>query len=301
MKEKVCLVTGANSGIGKEVVRGLAIEGCTVVMACRDEIKGIPVKDELIQATGNPNIFLLRCDVSSQRSIRVFHQTFLSQFDRLDVLVHNAAMLPGLRLLSPEQVEMQFATNYLGPFLLTGLFLDLMLKTGDARIINLGSRKHFKGRIDFSQLPVISKGRYTLGAAYAQSKLALLLFTYQLARLTKDTSLAVNCINPGKVNTGFGEKYTQGSIRVGWKLVKRFLKSPAVAARPILDLALSPEYAGVTGKYFEMEKPAKSSKDSYDEELEKRLWKSSEQWTGYPYDAFLANSKPSKGSIPVHV
>ena len=277
MKGKTCLVTGANSGIGKYTSIGLAELGANVVMVCRDSERGRAARDEIILATGNEAIDLLIADLSLSKSIHQLADTVLSRYERLDVLVNNAGAYIGRRTLTPEGLETTFALNHLGYFLLTNLVLDLLKSSAPARIVNVASSAHQRSRIDFDDL--MGERSYAAFRAYGQSKLANIMFTYELARKLEGTGVTVNCLHPGVVATNFAQR--DGGM-VGF-LVKTFsflLRRPAKGAETAVYLASSADVDGVSGRYFIDKKEVRSSAVSYDESAARRLWQVSEELTG---------------------
>ena len=277
MKGKICLVTGANSGIGKFTAIGLANLGATVVMVCRNDERGRAAREEIVSSTGNESIDLLIADLSLSRSIRQLADDFLSKYERLDVLVNNAGAYIGGRTLTEEGLETTFALNHLGYFLLTNLLLDLLKSSAPARIVNVASEAHRRSRIEFDDL--MGERSYKGFRAYGQSKLANILFTYELARRLDGTNVTVNCLHPGVVATNFAHR--DGGM-VGF-LVKTFsflLRRPAKGAETAVYLASSADVDGVSGRYFVDKKEVRSSAVSYDESAARRLWQVSEERTG---------------------
>ena len=199
MTGKVCIVTGANAGIGKETALGLAKLDATVVMLCRDRDRGETAQSEIKERSGNDKVKLMLCDLGSQKSIAQFASEFKQHHDRLDVLVNNAGVLMRERSLNEEGVESTFAINHLGYFLVTNVLLDVLKRGATARIVNVASAAHRYGKIDIGGWVI---GRdYSAFSAYANSKLANVLFTYELARRLEGTGVTANCLHPGAVGT----------------------------------------------------------------------------------------------------
>ena len=271
---KVCLVTGANSGIGRSAAHALAQMNATVVMVCRDRRRSEPVLDEIKAATGNQNVELMICDLSSQTDLRRFAGEFIKTHNRLDVLLNNAGIVVRKRSLTEDGIESTFAVNHLGYFLLTNLLLDLLKKSAPARIVNVSSATHAYGKVDFDDLQ--SEKKYGGFAAYANSKLANVLFTYELARRLEGTGVTANCLHPGPVATGLFRNLPK-PIEA---LIKLVTISPDKGAETSVYVASSPEVEGVTGKYFAKKRERKTSKESYNEEAAHRLWEVSEKMTG---------------------
>jgi NAD(P)-dependent dehydrogenase (short-subunit alcohol dehydrogenase family) len=274
MTGKVCVVTGANAGIGKETAIGIAKLDATVVMVCRDADRAEKALREIKQKSGNDRVTLMICDLSSQKSIRRFVDEFKQQHDRLDVLVNNAGVFLRQRSLTEDGIESTFAINHLGYFLVTNLLLDLMKKSPRSRIVNVASTAHRYAKLDVNAW--VSAREYSAFAAYANSKLANVLFTYELARRLEGTDVTANCLHPGAVASNLF-RGLPGFLEA---LIKLVTISPERGARTSIYLACSPEVEGITGKYFARRRPEKSSEASYDLEAACRLWEVSEQLTG---------------------
>jgi NAD(P)-dependent dehydrogenase (short-subunit alcohol dehydrogenase family) len=273
---KVCLVTGANSGIGRSTAHALAGMNATLVMVCRDRGRAEPVRNEIKAATGNQSIELIICDLSSQSDIRRFAAEFLNAHDRLDVLINNAGLVTRQRSLTEDGIESTFAVNHLGYFLLTNLLLDLLTRSAPSRIVNVSSAAHAYGKIDFDDLQ--GEKKYGGFAAYANSKLANILFTYELARRLDGTNVTVNCLHPGPVATSLFRNLPK-PIEA---LIKAVTISPARGAETSVYLASSPAVEGVTGRYLARKRERQTSKESYNEETARRLWEVSEELTALP-------------------
>ncbi|WP_420642290.1 SDR family oxidoreductase [Candidatus Leptofilum sp.] len=273
---KVCLVTGANSGLGKVTASELAKMGATVVMAARSQERGEPALADVRQSSGNSNVHLVLADLSSLTGTRQLAEQFKAEYGRLDILVNNAGAIFKDRQLSADGYEMTFALNHLSYFLLTNLLLDQLKASAPARIVNVSSGAHVGGTINFDDLMMAKK--YRSFAAYSQSKLANVLFTYELVRRLEGSGVTANALHPGGVATGFGS----GEGMMGWlfKLLRPFLLTPEKGAETQIYLASSPEVEGITGKYFDKKKPVQSSKESYDTAVAQRLWQVSDQLTG---------------------
>ncbi len=271
---KICLVTGANSGIGRSTAHALAKMNATIVMVCRDRRRAEPVRDEIKAATGNQSVELMICDLASQADIRRFAAEFINTHDRLDVLINNAGVVVRQRSLTEDGIETTFAVNHLGYFLLTNLLLDLLKQSSPARIINVSSAAHAYGKIDFDDLQ--GKKKYAGFAAYANSKLANVMFTYELARRLDGTGVAVNCLHPGTISTGLFRNLPKPIDA----LIKLVTLSPDKGAETSVYLASSPEVEGVSGKYFAKKRERRTNKESYNAEAARRLWDVSAKLTG---------------------
>ena len=277
MREKICAVTGANSGIGKATASGLAGMGATVVMVCRDRGRGEAARDEIRERTGSDAVELMLADLSVQASIRDFVERFGRAYGRLHVLVNNAGVVAPRRTVTADGLELTFAVNYLAPFLLTNLLLDALKAGAPARVVNVAGSLHRRGKVDFDDLQ--SEKDYSFARAGYRSKLALILFTYELARRLEGTAVTANCLHPGAVRTGIAGGLPW-YVRAAAFFAKPFFVSPARGARTSVYLASSPAVEGVTGKYFSKMREVCSSPASYDEEAAARLWRVSEELTG---------------------
>ncbi|MBI2060981.1 MAG: SDR family oxidoreductase [Nitrospirae bacterium] len=277
MTGKTCIVTGANSGVGYFTALGLAKTGARVVMVCRSRERGGEALDTIRKETGSKSVELMIADFSSQTSIRTFAGEFVKRHPRLDVLINNAGIIAGPRVVTPEGLEYTFALNHIGYFLTTALLLPHLKKSAPARIINVASEGHRMGRIRFDDLQM-ERG-YTAMKAYNQSKLANVLFTYELARRLEGTGISANCLHPGAVGSNFGGTSVWW-MRVGMKLGKPFLLTPEKAARGPVYLATSSEVANVTGKYFWNKRVMPSSGRSHNNEDAGKLWEVSERLVG---------------------
>jgi len=269
LKGKIVLITGATSGIGKETARGLAQLGATIVMATRDVKRGELTKNELIHSTNNKNIDVLKCDLASFKSIRNFCEEFKTKYDKLHVLINNAGILDFKRRESKDGIENIFATNYLAPFLMTNLLLELLKRSKPSRIINVTSGMHF-GTIHFDDIEF--KQDFSGTKAYGQSKLGLILFTKLLAKKLERTEVTVNCVHPGINKTDLARDIS-GFYRT---ILKIFGNDAKKGAETSIYLASSPKVKNITGEYFAKKKIKRSSKNSRDLDLAEKLWKISE-------------------------
>ena len=273
MTGKICIVTGANTGIGKETALGLAKLGATIVMVCRDHERGEAALRDIKQKSRNDRVELMFCDFSSQNSIRQFASDFKQRHDRLDVLVNNAGVVLREYSMTEDGFESTFAINHLGYFLLTNLLLDVLKKSAPSRIVNVASTAHKYGKLDINSW--VTGRDYSTFGAYANSKLANVLFTYELARRLEGTGVTANCLHPG----GVGTNLFRGLPKFMQALIKLVTISPERGARTSIYLASSPEVEGVTGKYFARRRQQKSSEASHNEEAARRLWEVSEELT----------------------
>jgi NAD(P)-dependent dehydrogenase (short-subunit alcohol dehydrogenase family) len=264
---KVCLVTGATDGIGKVTVRALAESGATVIGVGRDPAKIRTVMKEIGNTPGS--LEFLTADLSSQAQIRALADEFKRKYDRLDVLMNNAGALFTSYRESVDGIEMTFALNHLSYFLLTNLLLDTITASAPARIINVSSNAHEGSTIDFDDLG--QRRHYSGWSAYGASKLANILFTYELAQRLEGTGITVNAVHPGFVNTNFQRA---AGLNMRGQL------TPEEGADTQIWLATSAELENVTGKYFVRRHDTRSSDVSYDKAVARRLWEVSARMTG---------------------
>lgn len=271
---KVCLITGANSGIGLAAAHALAKQGLRLILVCRNEQKGKAAQAEIIGRSGNSNVDLLIADMSSLSSVRSLAETVLFRYDQLDILINNAGVMNAKRRITSDGFEEQFAVHYLGPFLLTHLLLDRLKASAPARIINVSSKLHQRGSINLDDLQAEEK--YSMWNTYGTSKLAVTMFTFKLAELLKDSGVTVNCLHPGVIGSNIGNT-------PGW--IKFFMKSPEKGAETVIYLATSPEVENTTGRYFINCKESKSSAESRDAGKTENLWRATLNLVGL--EAFI--------------
>ena len=278
MQGKICLITGATSGIGKATALGLAKLGATVVLVSRDRARGEQAQSEIQAQSGNPHIDLLLADLSSQQSIRQLADDFKQRYSQLHVLINNAGVFQLRKRLTVDGLDMVFAVNQLAPFLLTNLLLDVIKASAPSRIVNVSSGSHEANYLKLDDLQ--SEKHYRPMRAYGQSKLALVLFTYELARRLEGTGVTANCLHPGFVATNIAQRDLPPIARILAKPVFLFGISPEEGAKTSLYLASSPEVEGVTGKYFVKSVPRQSAPLTHDVSLQHKLWQVCEVMTG---------------------
>src|SRR5918998_1264419 len=276
MGEKICLITGATSGIGKATAMGLANMGASVVMVGRDQGKGEAVMAEIKQKSNNASVDLMLADLSSREEIRRLADEFKEAYPRLDVFINNAGVIRSKRITSADGIEMTFAVNHLAYFLLTNLLLDVLKASAPSRIVNVSSGEQRNGTIDFDDLQG-EKG-YKGAKAYSQSKLANVLFTYELARRLEGTGVTANCLHPGVVRTNFGSGVS-GALGFMGRALRPLMISSEKGAETSIYLASSPEVESLSGRYFVKRAEARSSDVTYDVRLARRLWEVSAQLT----------------------
>ena len=286
MQDKICLVTGASAGIGKEIALGLAKLGARVVIVCRNASRGWESIEDIRSKSGNHSLELMLADLSSQRQIRKLAEKYKTKYDKLHVLVNNAGVIMGRRCLTEDGMEMTFAVNYLAYFLLTNLLLDVIKSSAPSRIVNMASMAHRTVGLDFDNLQ--GEKVYNRDVSYAQSKLADIMFTYEMARRLEGTGVTVNCVCPGGVATDLWErssKFIDGFFKL-------FMKGPGEGARLPLYLASSDQLDKVSCSYFQTKQhlkfskvnvkrtEAKSAIITYDKDVAGKLWQISEKLTG---------------------
>lgn len=276
--QKLILVTGGTSGIGREIVKGLASAGAHIVFMARELNNGETVKKEIIKETGNSNIDYLICDLASFSSIRECTEEFKKRYQRLDVLINNAGVLPQERLESKDGIELNFAVNYLAPFLLTNLLLPLLKQSVPSRIINVSSSMHTEGEINFDDLE--SKIDFNKYTAYSESKLALILFTKKLAKDLRGSGVTVNALHPGVVGTEMTMQNVRKMNPITAFIYKRTLITPTQGAKTSVYLATSPNIANVSGEYFINKKIAHASPIASDMPVANKLWDVSAKLVG---------------------
>ena len=273
MVGKKCLVTGGTSGLGRATAHALAQQGTEVIVVGRNPKKCEKTVKKIKKSTGNDSIRHLIADLSSQKDIRTLVDEFKKNYSSLDVLVNNAGAKFMEKKVTVDGLEMTFALNHLGYFLLTNLLLEALKTSQNARIVNVSSGAHSGCRtIDFENLQ--GEKNFDGRAAYALSKFCNVLFTYELARMLGDTDITVNALSPGGVATNFSRN--NGLVPWARHIVSHLLTGnlvgPQKGAKTIVQLATSLEVEGITGKYFVDQKPAQSAELSYDETLGKKLW-----------------------------
>ncbi|XP_032685549.1 retinol dehydrogenase 13-like [Odontomachus brunneus] len=281
LNNKIIIVTGANTGIGYETVRELARRKAKVIMACRDMQKCEKSRREIVIDTKNKYVYCRKCDLASQESIRKFVKRFRKEYDKLDILVNNAGVMRCPKSYTKEGIEMQLGVNHIGHFLLTNLLLDVLKESAPSRIINLSSAAYHAGQINMKDLN--SDIKYDSGKAYAQSKLANVLFTTELADRLKGTGVNVYAIHPGIVDTDIirhmrvlNNIFTRIFLK---PFVWPFIKAPVQAAQTVLYAALDPSITDASGSYIDNSTIKELSENAKDKNLAKWLWKVSESWT----------------------
>jgi len=278
--EKTVLITGANRGIGLATATELARRGARIIVCCRSEDKANEAKEYIQKETNNREIHTLMADLAALSSIRTACEDFGVRFDRLDVLINNAAVITQERKQSVDGYELQFAVNHLAPFAMTGLLLERLRSAGQARIITVSSAAHRRATLDLSDL-TNANGKYDRVAAYARSKLANILFTAELARKLEGEPITANCLHPGVIDTGLLQDYSGLPRTLGF--ITKVFKGTARGARTSVYLASAPDLQDTSGKYFDNCKLAQPDSEAGDRDQAARLWQVSEEFTGVAY------------------
>ena len=280
MDGKTVLVTGGTGGIGRATAEGLARLGARVAVTGRDIARTQAAAAEIAAATANPAVDAFAADLSVQAGVRRLAREVLDACPRLDVLVNNAGGFWARRHLTADGLEYTFALNHLAPFLLTNLLLDQLTASAPARIVTVSSGAQALGKINFDDLQ--GERAYSGQRAYNQSKLANVMFTYELARRLAGTGVTATVLHPGVTRTAFGTEDPTAMTRAMALIARPFMKTPAQGAATPIYLASSPEVEGVTGQYFANRRPKKSGKSSYDTAAAARLWQVSARLAGLP-------------------
>lgn len=278
MQGKICLVTGATSGIGAVTAEALARLGAEVIVVGRDPNRCQATTGRIRAQTGNPKVHAIVADLSSLADVRRLASEFLARFDRLDVLVNNAGALFLERTETIDGFERTFALNHLSYFLLTNLLLDRLKASAPSRVVVVSSDAHRGASIHFDDLQ--ARSRFRGLRAYGQSKLANVLFAFELARRLDGTGVSVNALHPGVVRSSFFSSAEGMAWWVMRRLVSLIAISPEQGARTTIHLASAPEVEGISGQYFVKEKPVTPSAAARDEDVARRLWSVSEEMTG---------------------
>jgi retinol dehydrogenase 12 len=275
MEGEVALITGGTSGIGKAASAALAYRGAEVVVAGRNKERAEAAVGEIQRGSGSQRVSLMLADLAVQAEVRGLAQAFKERHDRLDVLVNNAGLILSKRTQTPDGIETTLAVNHLAPFLLTNLLLDVLKKSAPSRVITVSSEARRRAEIDFDDLQ--SERHYRAFQVYGMTKLANILFTYELAERLRGTGVVANCVHPGGVNTNFG-KNNRNLGTLLFRAFKPFMRTPEQGADTIVYLASSPEAEEMSGRYL-ADREEVSPAQPRDEAMQRRLWEVSEELT----------------------
>lgn len=280
MAKKVAVITGATSGIGEVGARAIAAAGYDLILPCRNLGKGRALKASIQSETPDTLVELIECNLASLESVKVCAIQIRNRHQSIDLLINNAGTAEMQQQMTVDGIERTFAINHLAHFVLTLQLLPLLKAAPKARIVNTASEANYQGKADFLDDINFGKRPYRVFQAYANSKLANVLFTNKLARELKGTNITANCFHPGRVATNIWPE-TKWYLKLAVKLLKRFyLISPERGAKPMLKLALDPSLEDTSGVfYFEM-KPRKPKTAALDESLQDKLWDISESLAG---------------------
>lgn len=283
IKGKTVVITGANTGIGKETARELAARGGRIIMGCRDMEKCEAAATEIRGKTLNPHVYARRLDLASMKSVREFAERIEREEKRVDVLINNAGVMRCPSWKTEDGFDMQFGVNHLGHFLLTNLLLEKLKGSAPSRVINLASLAHIVGEMDFEDLNW-ERRKFDTKQAYCQSKLANVLFTRELARRLEGSGVTANAVHPGVVATELGRHtglhQSQFSSSVLSPFFSLLIKSPELGAQPSVFLAVAEELEGVTGRYYDVMTEKEPAPQALDDEAARRLWEVSSKLVG---------------------
>jgi len=278
LANKLCIVTGANSGIGKETARDFAKRGAYVVMVCRSEQRAKQARQELMSDTGHSGIEVMLADLALQHDVRRVARQIKEKFDNVDLLVNNAGLIAGKREKTIEGIEKTIAVNHLAPFLLTNLLWDYLEQSPEARVINVSSEAHQLGAEIFDIDNLQLEASYTSMKAYGISKLCNIMFTHELAKRCEETSITTYSLHPGVVGTQLAEE-AGWFMKVAYTVGKPFMRSPKKGAETTIYLATADDIEDKSGKYFKNKKVTAPSAIAFDDELTKKLWDKSAELT----------------------
>jgi retinol dehydrogenase 12 len=279
MQGRVCAITGASSGLGYETALALARRGATVALLCRSERRGALARDRIAAQTASADLHVVHCDHANLDTVRAAAAVLRERFDALHVLVNNAGLMLGQRRITVDDLEETFQVNHLAGFLLTDLLRERLLASAPARVVTVSSAAHRAGALDFDDLQSVRL--YDGWSAYARSKLANVLFTYELARRLHGTGVTANTLHPGIVRSRFG--HDNGRATRAFMMLTQLPPlgaSPRRGARTQVWLASAPEVAAVSGRYFVRCRARRSSRASRDAVAQRRLWEASEALLG---------------------
>ena len=272
MSNKNVIITGITSGIGTAIALDLAKRNYKINLVARTEESGNIIKDLIYQKTENNDVHVYKCDLSLQTEIHEFVNNFKKQNNGLDILINNAAIIPNKKTITKEGNEMQFAVNYMAPYLLSRLLLDLLKNNAPSRIVNTSSTAHTGGSLNVNDFQKLNEKYNMRGwGRYLDTKLQLTIDTIALSKALEGTGITCNAVHPGFVNTNLGRQFTPKFMRPVNKLLGIFILSPKGGADPIIKAACSDEYENITGKYFHRFKQKEASKKVFDKNVSSKL------------------------------
>jgi NAD(P)-dependent dehydrogenase (short-subunit alcohol dehydrogenase family) len=278
LANKLCVVTGANSGIGKETVRAFANQGAYVIMVCRNEQRAKQAQQEIISDTGHRDIEIMLADLALQYDVREVVNQITQKFDKVDVLVNNAGIIADERQETVDGIERTLAINHLAPFLLTNLLFDHLKNAREARVTNVSSEVHRMGANNFDINNLQLTEGYSPMKAYGISKLCNIMFTHELAKRWADTPITTNSLHPGVVRTQLAEEANL-LMKLFYTVGKPFMRSPRSGAQTTIYLTTSDEVQSISGKYFRNKKQAIPAALAYDDNITTKLWEKSKELT----------------------
>jgi NAD(P)-dependent dehydrogenase (short-subunit alcohol dehydrogenase family) len=274
MTNKLCVITGANSGIGFETAKALAKKGAYIVMVCRNEDKAIEAKNQILETVPDAGIAIVLCDFSIQKEIRTAADEIISRYKKIDILINNHGFIASERTETVDGLEETFAVNHIGYFLFTNLLLDNIKAAKKGRIVNVASDAHRAGEFDPDNLQL--EDNFSSMKAYGNSKLFNILFTKELADRLTDTNVTANCLHPGVIRSNFGQS-GEWWVSLFYKVFGVFMTSNKEGAETSIYLASSDEVENANGAYFKNKKAAAPKKQARDMEAAKKLWEISEE------------------------
>ena len=277
MGGKTVLITGGTSGIGKAMAVAMTAMGANVVVVGRNPARGKAAVEEIKARSYSESVELMLADLSVQSEVRRLAEEFLERYDRLDVLANNAGLVQSKRTETPDGIETTLAINHLAPFLLTNLLIERLEQSAPSRVITVSSEAQRWGNVDFEDMQ--SRRKYRGFPVYGMTKLANIMFTYELAERLSGTGVTANCLHPGSVGTNFGQN-NRGPMALFFRTFKPFMRSPEQGADTLIWLASSPEVEGISGMYFSDRKVIEAKKVTCDPAARRRLWEISEDLTG---------------------
>lgn len=279
LSNKLCVITGANSGIGKETVRAFAQAGAYVVMICRNEQRAEQARQEIIEDTNHTGLEIVLADLALQYDIRKAAKKITEKFDHIDILVNNAGFIPSRREETADGIEKTLAVNHLASFLLTNLLLEHLEQANAARVITVSSEVHRLGAQIFDLKNLQLDTNFSPMKAYGLSKLCNIMFTHELAKRTRDKSLSANCLHPGLVHTNLAEE-ANWFMKMLYFIGQPFMRSARKGAKTSIYLATSGEVQDISGKYFKNQRQSTPAAMAYDDQKTERLWSLSAKLTG---------------------